>query len=427
MRYLIYTETFPSRRPDDSRQTGVGRYCADLASGLAALGHGVTVLTNDGIGAAVDSSPEPFRVEVLGPVPNGRRAMAVRAREVLRRARAGAPDFVLVGDPAGHAALSATFRRAAAPVCPILYGTELVAWREAVESGRSPRALLRRWRLRRYLTAGAVPICISRFTAGLLRRLLPASSDECIVYPCVSGIFLTQPVDRAFRDELRRRVSRDGTTPLILTTVARISERKNQLGVLQALERLRQSAGPAWHYLVVGNLDAPEHETYFARLRAFTAERGLAEQVTFVHHATDAQKVDYLDACDASAMLSRSAGASVEGFGISVIEAAVRGKPALVSDQGGMPETIVEGVTGFAVPPDDVTRIAGALQTLASDPKLRSAMGERGRRRTLEQFTPTAAAARLHAQLLERRSFPRPVRASGPAAPALESRGGQEF
>jgi glycosyltransferase involved in cell wall biosynthesis len=426
MQYLIYTETFPSRRPGDSRQTGIGRYCADLAGGLAALGHGVTILTNNGIGAAVASSPEPFRVEVLGPPPTGRRAMAARAREVLWRIRAGAPDFVLVGDPTGHAALSATFGRAAAPLCPILYGTELVAWAEAA-GGRSPRAMLRRWCLRRYLAAGGVPICISRFTAGLLRLLLPASTDDCIVYPCVSGMCLTRPVDRTFGEEVRRRVTRNGTTPLILTTVARISERKNQLAVLQALDRVRQAAGPAWHYLIIGNVDAPEHEAYFARLRAFVAERELAEQVTFVHHATDEQKVDYLDACDASAMLSRSAGASVEGFGISVIEAAVRGKPALVSDQGGMPETIVEGVTGFSVPPDDVPRIAGALQALANDPERRSAMGERGRRRTLEQFTPTAAAARLHAQLLERRLFPRPVRASGAVAPALERRRGQEF
>jgi glycosyltransferase involved in cell wall biosynthesis len=419
MRYLIYTETYPWRRPDAPRQTGIGRYCADLAGGLSALGHEVTVLTNDGIGPEVAGSRDPVRVEVLGSVPDGRRALAARAREVREWIRAHRPDYVLVGDPTGHAALSAAPGRAAAPLCPILYGTELAAWSRLAMGRRSLKALFRGWRLRRYLAAGAVPICISRFTAGLLRQVLPASRDECIVYPCVSGLFLTRPVNSAFGAELRRRVTRGGSTPLILATVARISERKNQLAMLEALDRLARSNGPAWHYLVIGNVDAPEHEAYLARLRAYADERGLAQRITFVHHATDEEKVDYLDACDASAMLSRTVGHSVEGFGISVIEAAARGKPVVVSDQGGMPETIVEDETGFAVPPDDVARIAGALETLAADPARRVAMGQRGRARTLERFTPTAMGARLHGQLLERRPMARAALANGARAPGM--------
>ena len=92
-----------------------------------------------------------------------------------------------------------------------------------------------------------------------------------------------------------------------------------------------------------------------------------------------------------------------------------------------MPETIVDGVTGFVVPPDEVPRIAGALDMLAMDPARRAAMGEGGRRRTLEHFTPTAAAARLQAQLLERQSISRPVLAQKAAAPALEGHEGQEL
>ena len=103
-------------------------------------------------------------------------------------------------------------------------------------------------------------------------------------------------------------------------------------------------------------------------------------------------------------MLSRTVGASVEGFGISVIEASARGKPVIVSDQGGMPETIVEGVTGTAVPPDDVPRIAAELAALARDPARRAAWGEAGRRRTLADFTPTATAGVLHARVTAVRS-----------------------
>lgn len=402
MRYLIYTETFPSRRADDPRQTGIGRYCADLAWGLAELGHEVVVLTNTSIGTG-PAAPEPFRVEVLGDAPGGRREEVERARIVLERLRAIRPDYVLAGDPIAHGVLATAGGAAAVPLCPILYGTELVAWSGGTAAGGSPRAHVRRWRLRRYLAAALVPVCISRFTASLLRDVLPDLRDECIVPPCVSDLFLTRPVDAAFAVELRRTLAGDGSAPPLLTTVGRISERKNQLGVLEALDHLRRGGGMPWHYLVVGNVDAPEHDRYFARLRAFAAERGLDGAVTFVHRTTDAQKVDFLDASDAAAMLSRTVGSSVEGFGISAIEAAARGRPALVSDEGGMPETVVDGETGFAVPPRDVERLAAALQALALDPARRAAMGARGRQRVLKEFTPAAMAARLHAQLLERR------------------------
>lgn len=428
MRYLIYTETLPSRRAGAARQTGIGRYCADLAAGLTTVGHEVTVLTNDEIGAAAAGPPEPYRVEMLGPRPDGRRALARRARDVRRRVRALVPDYVLVGDPTAHATLLPDPDRLAAPRCPILYGTELAAWARRGDGDLSPRALLRRWRVRRYLRgAGAIPICISRFSAERLGQLTADVRDECIVHPCVSDVFLTRPVDRAFGDDLRRRLAGADPPPLILTTVGRISERKNQLAVLEAIDRLRGTDGPAWHYVVVGNADAPEHEDYLGRLRAFACERDLSALVTFVHHATDEQKVDYLDACDASTMLSQSVGASVEGFGISAIEASARGKPVVVSDQGGMPETIVEGVTGLAVPPTDIGRVVAALTTLASDATRRRAMGEQGRRRTLEHFTPVATARRLHAQLLERRPTARAVAGNAAVRPAVERHGGQEY
>lgn len=409
MRYLIYTETFPSRRADDPRQTGIGRYCADLAWGLAELGHQVTVLTNASIGSG-PAVPEPFGVEVLGAAPRSRREEAQRARAVLRRLRTIGPDYVLVGDPIAHGVLAAAGSAGAIPLCPILYGTELVAWGRGTGAAGSPRARLRRWRLRRYLASAAVPVCISRFTAGLLRQLLPAVRDECIVPPCVSGIFLTRPADAAAAAELRRTLAGDRPGSLLLTTVGRISERKNQLAVLEALDRLRHGGASPWHYLVVGNVDAPEHERYFAKLRAFAAARGLEGAVTYVHRTTDAQKVDYLDASDAAAMLSRTVGASVEGFGISAIEASARGRPVLVSDEGGMPETVLEGETGLAVPPRDIERVADALQALARDPARRAAMGLRGRQRALTEFTPAATAATLHAQLLDRRPSARAPR-----------------
>ena len=76
--------------------------------------------------------------------------------------------------------------------------------------------------------------------------------------------------------------------------------------------------------------------------------------------------------------------------------------------------------------PDDAAGVADALLALAADRERREAMGARGRERTLELFTPSAAAARLQAQLMVRRPVSQRAPASGAATHAFERRGGQE-
>jgi glycosyltransferase involved in cell wall biosynthesis len=394
MRYLIYTETFPSLAANDARQTGIGRYCADIGSGLQGLGHEVIVLTNDQIGTG-PAILNDLQLEVLGRSPRSSLDSWRRRAQVVRRIRQVKPDYVLVGDPLGHRVLASGLPASDLPVCPIFHGTELSAWRTVQRSRARLHGLVRSWALIRYLRRARALISNSRFTASILRDLVPTARNQCVIYPCVSDLVLARPTDTLFRDELRTKVSRGGPPPLILLTVARISERKNQLRVVQALDYLRRRAKEAFHYIVVGNVDAGIHQTYFRELQAYVASSGLQDSVTIVDHATDDEKVCYIDACDVFVMLSRTVGDSVEGFGISVIEASCRGKPVIVSDQGGMPETAIDGTTGRVVP-DDVTALARALTELAENPVLRTEWGEAGRRFARGNFTPASSAARLH-------------------------------
>jgi glycosyltransferase involved in cell wall biosynthesis len=399
--YLIYTETFPEQRADAARQTGIGRYCADVAAGLEELGHQVVVLTNDL--SSPTAATDPVRVEVLGPPVRTRLSMWRRRREVIRRINALRPTYVLVGDPQAHYVLAMWPFRSPGLLCPIFHGTELAEWSRMDQLGLSaPRAALRSWALRRYLRSADALICNSRFTVRLLQQLVPAAGRECVVYPCVQNLLLTTPVDQTFRNVVRARLSHNGAPPTVLLTVARISERKNQLRVIEALHHLARKGQASFHYLVVGNVDSEAHEAYFARLRNYVEAAGLEKRVTVIGQTTDAEKVGYLDACDVFIMLGQTVGDSVEGFGISVIEAACRGKPVVVSDQGGMPETVIEGETGVVVRPDDVPAIAEALASLVRDPASLGAMGAAGRRFVVGNFTPVVVAARLHQQLLAR-------------------------
>ncbi|MDX6718726.1 MAG: hypothetical protein QOJ63_980 [Solirubrobacteraceae bacterium] len=76
----------------------------------------------------------------------------------------------------------------------------------------------------------------------------------------------------------------------------------------------------------------------------------------------------------------------LEGFGLTVLEAALMARPAVVADTGGLPEAVEDGVTGLVVPSGDVAALAAAVRRLLEVPDVARAMGRAGRRRALRVF-----------------------------------------
>jgi glycosyltransferase involved in cell wall biosynthesis len=81
-----------------------------------------------------------------------------------------------------------------------------------------------------------------------------------------------------------------------------------------------------------------------------------------------------------------------EGFGMVALEAAERGRAAIVSDVGGLPEIVADGETGIVFPAEDVDALARALVVLARDGELARQYGHAARRRALDEFSAGAAA-----------------------------------
>lgn len=67
--------------------------------------------------------------------------------------------------------------------------------------------------------------------------------------------------------------------------------------------------------------------------------------------------------------------ARVDTFPNTVVEAIACGTPVVASTVGGIPEQIMEGRTGFLVPPGDVTAMSGRVLDLLADEELRLRMG----------------------------------------------------
>jgi glycosyltransferase involved in cell wall biosynthesis len=83
-----------------------------------------------------------------------------------------------------------------------------------------------------------------------------------------------------------------------------------------------------------------------------------------------------------------------EGTSITLLEAGASGLPAVVTDVGGNPEIVEDGVTGLVVPALDAEALAAALGRLGEDAGARRRMGAAARERVLRLYSAGAMVAR---------------------------------
>jgi glycosyltransferase involved in cell wall biosynthesis len=75
-----------------------------------------------------------------------------------------------------------------------------------------------------------------------------------------------------------------------------------------------------------------------------------------------------------------------EGLARALPQASLAQKPVITYDVDGNREGVLEGRTGFVIPPFDREELAGALRTLLNDAPLRASMGEAGRTFAVARF-----------------------------------------
>lgn len=75
-----------------------------------------------------------------------------------------------------------------------------------------------------------------------------------------------------------------------------------------------------------------------------------------------------------------------EGLSLSILEAMAAEKPVIATDIKGNNELLVDGVTGFLVPPHSPEQVADHIVKLLRDKKMAMNMGKLGRKRVEEKF-----------------------------------------
>jgi len=126
-----------------------------------------------------------------------------------------------------------------------------------------------------------------------------------------------------------------------------------------------------------------------AQLRQQAAEQGLGN-VHFLGGLADEDKAALLTLCYGFVFPSHLRS---ESFGISLLEAAMYGKP-LISCEMGSGTTFINlaDQTGLVVPPRDAPALARAMQRLWDDPVMTQAMGAKALQRYEDVFTASAMA-----------------------------------
>jgi glycosyltransferase involved in cell wall biosynthesis len=185
-------------------------------------------------------------------------------------------------------------------------------------------------------------------------------------------------------------------SPARLLMVARFEAQKDHGTLLRALARLR---GKSWQLDLIG--DGPQRADTLELAR----DLGIADRVHFLGARTDV--AEQLAQSQVFLLISHW-----EGFPRSILEAMRAGLPVLASDVGGVSESVVEGITGFLIPPDDVDTLQARLELVLEFPGLRTHLGGAGRARYESQFTFDHMFERttaVYSELLQRKPKFRPV------------------
>lgn len=233
------------------------------------------------------------------------------------------------------------------------------------------------------MTRGERVICISDFIAGHVRRYYGTQVERIRV--------IHRGVDLARFDPARVSAERviklsgdwridDGRQVIMLP--GRLTRWKGQTVFIEAIARMGRKDILC---LLVGSDQG--RDAYRDELEELVLRHGLGDVVRIVDHCAD---------MPAAYMLTDvvvSASTDPEAFGRVVTEAQALGRPVIATDHGGAKETVIEGVTGWLVPPGDPDALAAALQRcLDLDPTEREVVSARAIDHVRQHFSKDAMA-----------------------------------
>jgi len=161
---------------------------------------------------------------------------------------------------------------------------------------------------------------------------------------------------------------------LMMLSVGRLHEVKDHAFLICACGELK-SRGANFACLIAG--EGPERPN----LEKLVRDLGLQQNVTLLGHVPRTKLEAYYSTCDLVVLTSKS-----EGIPLTLMEAMAHGRTVLAPAITGIPELVVDGITGFLYQPGSIEDFVTKVETIRSSrPALRT-IHYRARRHVLENF-----------------------------------------
>ena len=176
-----------------------------------------------------------------------------------------------------------------------------------------------------------------------------------------------------------------GADEFVIGKIARLFELKGHEDVLRAAPAVLRRF-PSVRFLFVGD------GVLKSRLQALAAELGIGDRVTFAGLVEPDRIPAMIKAMDLIVHASLR-----EGLARVLPEALISGRPVVSYDIDGAREVVVNGETGFLVPPRSIEGLAQAMTRVLSDPDAAGRTARRGRQRFTDQFRAETMVRRIAA------------------------------
>jgi len=223
-------------------------------------------------------------------------------------------------------------------------------------------------RIKNTLNKSTAVVANSLYTKKLVQELVKSTIIVDYVYPGANDL-------RNHKEHSLKEVNGE---PVILT-LARLEKRKGHTHIIHCIKKLL-SDFPNIQYVIAG--EGPEKRA----LQKLVNDKNLQNNVLFVGLVNDEQKKFLFERSSLMVMptLDESKSRSIEGFGISYLEAAFFGIPSIASNVGGSPEAVINNSTGVII--NRIDELYQSMHDLLVDENKRILFGENAQRRSHENF-----------------------------------------
>lgn len=231
------------------------------------------------------------------------------------------------------------------------------------------------WGEGKVLRASARVIAVSQFTHDMIINEKGCDPRKVSIVNNGTDVSIFYPVSKS--KVLADRYGVSGKK--ILITLTRLEEKKGVANVIRALPGILKEI-PDLIYLVGGSGSEREH------LKELVSDMGLNDKVFFAGFVPDQELNDFMNLGDVFILANHSVKGDTEGFGLVFLQANACGLSVIGGRDGGTPDAVQHGKTGFLIDATDQNQIIEAVVRLMSDGALRERMGIAGRARVLDCF-----------------------------------------